>query len=817
MKKLFITIISMLLPILASAQELCMFNENNEMGLDSENGTALFAGTVIGETESIVATIGADDTYKPQSATFTVNDTEITGGLQGGTNPRDADGGMPSNTLVQPASGSFLVFETEADGFLFVMLKAQSNKPYTVFEDGIAIGYTFAAIGDAATDLGTVYQFTLEDNQNVIMNPVEWAEQEFLKITAPDNYAARWSKDEEGADVWDPIKVNGLGVIKFHVYAGCKYIVNSNGSKITAAGFVFSPTDNVTIKSDDITIYSGDGSSFVDEAEKWTIVGDADLVGADWDLSHKSNNMRTTDLVNYKLLKRNVFLKKGLYMYKVAKDYAMTESYPNSNATLLVGEDATYTVTFTFNAETKELTATLKKTDGIYYNYITKGKIAEVIQKPYGNYTGVIEIPEKVTHEGVEYTVKKINDYAFSRCRGLTSITIPNSVTSIGSWAFEVCSGLTSITIPNSVTSLGNSAFEGCSGLTSVTIPNSVTSIGGSAFGGCSSLTSVTIPNSVTSIGEGAFGGCSSLTSVTIPNSVTSIGNNAFQYCSALTSVTIPNSVTSIGDVAFSYCSGLTSVTIPNSVTSIGDGAFSYCSGLTSITIPNSVTSIGGYAFSGCSGLTSVTIPNSVTSIGSYAFSGCSGLTSLTIGSGVRNIYDNAFANCTKLEDVYCLAEVLYSNENWNGLQTSNNAFDGSYIDYATLHVPASAINAYKTTAPWSGFGEFVTTSGEELPKCATPTISYEEGKIKFSCETEGVEYVSELSTDDAGSNYTNEINITGKITVKVYATKSGFVNSDTATAEFTATGIFGDLNNDGKVNVADHVELTKIILNQQE
>ena len=725
MKKLFITIISMLLPILASAQELCMFNENNEMGLDSENGTALFAGTVIGETESIVATIGADDTYKPQSATFTVNDTEITGGLQGGTNPRDADGGMPSNTLVQPASGSFLVFETEADGFLFVMLKAQSNKPYTVFEDGIAIGYTFAAIGDAATDLGTVYQFTLEDNQNVIMNPVEWAEQEFLKITAPDNYAARWSKDEEGADVWDPIKVNGLGVIKFHVYAGCKYIVNSNGSKITAAGFVFSPTDNVTIKSDDITIYSGDGSSFVDEAEKWTIVGDADLVGADWDLSHKSNNMRTTDLVNYKLLKRNVFLKKGLYMYKVAKDYAMTESYPNSNATLLVGEDATYTVTFTFNAETKELTATLKKTDGIYYNYITKGKIAEVIQKPYGNYTGVIEIPEKVTHEGVEYTVKKINDYAFSRCRGLTSITIPNSVTS-----------------------LGNSAFEGCSGLTSVTIPNSVTSIGGSAFGGCSSLTSVTIPNSVTSI-----------------------GNNAFQYCSALTSVTIPNSVTSIGDVAFSYCSGLTSVTIPNSVTSIG----------------------------------------------SYAFSGCSGLTSLTIGSGVRNIYDNAFANCTKLEDVYCLAEVLYSNENWNGLQTSNNAFDGSYIDYATLHVPASAINAYKTTAPWSGFGEFVTTSGEELPKCATPTISYEEGKIKFSCETEGVEYVSELSTDDAGSNYTNEINITGKITVKVYATKSGFVNSDTATAEFTATGIFGDLNNDGKVNVADHVELTKIILNQQE
>jgi len=50
------------------------------------------------------------------------------------------------------------------------------------------------------------------------------------------------------------------------------------------------------------------------------------------------------------------------------------------------------------------------------------------------------------------------------------------------------CSGLTSITIPNSVTSIGGGAFWGCSGLTSITIPNSVTSIGGWAFSGCSGL-----------------------------------------------------------------------------------------------------------------------------------------------------------------------------------------------------------------------------------------------------------------------------------------------------------------------------------------
>ena len=68
------------------------------------------------------------------------------------------------------------------------------------------------------------------------------------------------------------------------------------------------------------------------------------------------------------------------------------------------------------------------------------------------------------------------------------------------------------------MTSIGNSAFEGCSGLTSITIPNSVTSIGEVAFEYCSGLTSVTIPSSVTSIGDYAFSGCSNLTSVTIEN-----------------------------------------------------------------------------------------------------------------------------------------------------------------------------------------------------------------------------------------------------------------------------------------------------------
>ena len=138
----------------------------------------------------------------------------------------------------------------------------------------------------------------------------------------------------------------------------------------------------------------------------------------------------------------------------------------------------------------------------------------------------------------------KLGDYVFYGCSGLTSLTLPSSVTSIGRGAFYGCWKLTSLTIPSGVTSIGYSAFRGCSGLTNLTIPSSVTEIGDKAFYGCSGLTSLTIPSGVTSIGDEAFSGCSRLTSLTLPSSVTSIGDKAFYSCWMLNSLTIPSSVT---------------------------------------------------------------------------------------------------------------------------------------------------------------------------------------------------------------------------------------------------------------------------------
>ena len=258
---------------------------------------------------------------------------------------------------------------------------------------------------------------------------------------------------------------------------------------------------------------------------------------------------------------------------------------------------------------------------------------------------------------------------------------------------------------------------------------------------------------------------------------MTSIGEEAFYNCSGLTSVTIPNSVTSIGTHAFQSCSGLTSVTIGNGVKSIGLGAFYDCSGLTSVTIGNSVESIEGYAFQSCSGLTSVTIPNSVTSIGHCAFYECSGLTSVTIGNRVTSISWSAFHNCSELLDVYCYAEKVPS--------TDSNAFNGSYPEYVTLHVPDASIDSYKATEPWSSFGKIVGLSaGEpeqpEVEKCATPVVTYAEGKLSFSCDTEGAEFVTDITSNDFKKHYDAEIELSATYNIEVYATKANCENSDT-------------------------------------
>ena len=149
------------------------------------------------------------------------------------------------------------------------------------------------------------------------------------------------------------------------------------------------------------------------------------------------------------------------------------------------------------------------------------------------------------------------------------------------------------------------------------------------------------------------------------------------------------------------------------------------------------------------------------------------------------------------------------------------NVFANSGIQFATLYVPEISVDGYKATEPWSGFGNIKALSGEypEVPetiKCATPTIIYENGKLSFSCETEGAKYVYSFSTSSESDEDGKGINMPNKLQVSVYAKKEGFENSDVVTKEIDlgTSGIRGDLNGDGVVNMPDAMFIVNRILN---
>ena len=377
------------------------------------------------------------------------------------------------------------------------------------------------------------------------------------------------------------------------------------------------------------------------------------------------------------------------------------------------------------NAQTFEV-------DGIPYGILSEEE-KTVSVSTGGEYTGAVTIPASVNYNGEVYSVKSIDDYAFTDCTGLTSIKISEGVTSIGESTFRGCTGLASIEIPEGVTSIGNEAFKGCTGLASINIPEGVTSIGDEAFYFCKSLASINIPEGVTSIGDFAFLECTSLTSIKIPEGVTSIGDEAFFFCNSLANIEISEGVTSIGRSAFAGCTSLTSINIPEGVTSIGESTFSDCTGLTSINIPEGVTSIGDEAFYFCTSLASIKIPEGVTSIGNDAFRDCTGLASIEIFEGVTSIGDYAFWNCSSLTSINIPEGVTsigdFAFYNCTGL-TSINIPEGvtsigDYAFYFCTSLASIEISEGVTSIGESTFSSCTSLASINIPEGVTSIGDY--------------------------------------------------------------------------------------------
>lgn len=252
-----------------------------------------------------------------------------------------------------------------------------------------------------------------------------------------------------------------------------------------------------------------------------------------------------------------------------------------------------------------------------------------------------------------EVTITKYNcDAPFG-----AEITIPSTieglpVTRIGYRAFYDCREDFSVIVPDSVTVIETEAF-GASGLTSISIPDSVTELGDACFNLCKVLTTVVFGNGITVIPENTFQASFELVDVTFGNQVTTIGPGAFQS-TGLTNLTLPDTITSIADAAFRGTK-LIQITIPDSVTSFGAGVFFQCATLETVVIGDGVPAIPDSTFQFCSSLSEVTIGKSVTSIGLQAFASCISLKELILPEQVTSLADGAFSSSLSFEALYCL------------------------------------------------------------------------------------------------------------------------------------------------------------------
>ncbi len=219
-----------------------------------------------------------------------------------------------------------------------------------------------------------------------------------------------------------------------------------------------------------------------------------------------------------------------------------------------------------------------------------------------------------------EYRNKK-SDYNDYFCRA-ESIEMPSTIRIIKEGAFSNCRNIKKLELPEQLEEIGDSAFEGC-GEEEIKFNDKLVKIENFAFSDNINITQVNMTNNITDIGFSTFEGCKNLKEVKLSNSFNSItgGENLFASCEKLEKIEFPKIITEIPRMMFCDCAGLKEVKLPKTVHTISGYAFENCKSLCKITIPDHVDIIEERAFFNCGNLNEIYIPKSVKKIEKDAIS----------------------------------------------------------------------------------------------------------------------------------------------------------------------------------------------------
>lgn len=127
----------------------------------------------------------------------------------------------------------------------------------------------------------------------------------------------------------------------------------------------------------------------------------------------------------------------------------------------------------------------------------------------------------------------------------------------------------------------------------------------------------------------------------------------------------------------------------------------------------------------------------------------------------------------------------------------------------ATLYVPYGSKAAYEAADYWKEFKEIIEMP---IPPCTAPVLAFQNGKIRCSCETEGVKYMYTITSTSSGESTDGVIPLGTQFTVSVRATREGYSDSEASVITINTADV-GDLNGDGTISIADVTGLVNVIL----